>query len=277
MKNKILLVLVGLVLASMTYAQSSGGEIKRKTTQKTIRGGVTKRNHSSGRSKRNNSSSTVRSKSYSAEEMYEKGYEYEEKEDYKNAFIWYMKSAEQGYMDAQSEVGFYYLEGTGVDKNPSEAAKWLLKAANQGESLAQEALSNMYKDGIGVGVNEKEAEIWKNKAAKNFYEGAYNNIYSNSDVAVFLFEKVIKMQSIPYSVWALFQLGAMYFYGDGGLNVDYESAFNCFKIASDCGNKPAMYYLGLCYEKGLGTQKDPSKAIIYRNLSGYTSMPSRNF
>ena len=192
MKNKILLVLVGLVLASMTYAQSSGGEIKRKTTQKTIRGGVTKRNHSSGRSKRNNSSSTVRSKSYSAEEMYEKGYEYEEKEDYKNAFIWYMKSAEQGYMDAQSEVGFYYLEGTGVDKNPSEAAKWLLKAANQGESLAQEALSNMYKDGIGVGVNEKEAEIWKNKAAKNFYEGAYNNIYSNSDVAVFLFEKVIK-------------------------------------------------------------------------------------
>lgn len=60
----------------------------------------------------------------------------------------------------------------------------------------------------------------------------------------------------------------------GGLiNTDNEKGLaaadvsTAFKQLCNAGNAEALYYKGLCYKKGLGTQKDTSKAMKYFELS----------
>ncbi|XP_034264706.1 DAP3-binding cell death enhancer 1-like isoform X2 [Pantherophis guttatus] len=43
----------------------------------------------------------------------------------------------------------------------------------------------------------------------------------------------------------------------------YKMAFSCFKMAADHNYSKAQYNLGLCYERGRGTTKDMTKAILY--------------
>lgn len=56
---------------------------------------------------------------------------------------------------------------------------------------------------------------------------------------------------------ALVMLGAHYLSGD---NKDEEQAIECFTSAEEQGNPRAKYYLGYCYEKGLGVEEDPELA-----------------
>ena len=46
---------------------------------------------------------------------------------------WFRKAAEQGYANAQSNLGFMYATGNGVVKDELEAYKWWLLAGLQGE------------------------------------------------------------------------------------------------------------------------------------------------
>ncbi len=49
------------------------------------------------------------------------------KQDYKEAFKWYRKAAEQGNDEAQSNLGLCYENGQGVKQDFSEAVKWYKK------------------------------------------------------------------------------------------------------------------------------------------------------
>ena len=40
---------------------------------------------------------------------------------------WFRKAAEQGNADAQGFIGFAYLKGNGVSKDPTEATRWYRK------------------------------------------------------------------------------------------------------------------------------------------------------
>jgi TPR repeat protein len=48
---------------------------------------------------------------------------------------WYLKSAEQGYAEAQHNLGICYDEGAGVVKNETIAYKWLLLSAAKGNEF----------------------------------------------------------------------------------------------------------------------------------------------
>ena len=52
------------------------------------------------------------------------------------AVKYYQLSAIQGLADAQSNLGFYYANGKGVDQSLAEAREWLVKAAKQGNKGA---------------------------------------------------------------------------------------------------------------------------------------------
>lgn len=56
--------------------------------------------------------------------------------------------------------GYNLDTGTGVSKNPKEAAKWYLKAAEAGEPNAQRNLAGMYGSGRGVKKDNKLAKKW---------------------------------------------------------------------------------------------------------------------
>ncbi len=72
---------------------------------------------------------------------------------------WLRKSAEQGHVEAQTELGILYMM-----QERSEAEKWLLLAAQQGSTVAQGALGEMYRSGIGVPVDEEKSAYWFQQA-----------------------------------------------------------------------------------------------------------------
>ena len=79
-----------------------------------------------------------------------------------------MKAAEQGYADAQFNLGAMYGHGTGVPINYKEAIKWYLKAAEQGEAYAQNNLGHMYSEGKGIPKNNIKAYVWYSLAAAQY-------------------------------------------------------------------------------------------------------------
>lgn len=56
----------------------------------------------------------------------------------------YRKAAEQGFAQAQYELGNCYLLGKGVEQSETEAVKWLTKAAEQGNTDAMSLLGGLY-------------------------------------------------------------------------------------------------------------------------------------
>ncbi|EPP9703219.1 tetratricopeptide repeat protein, partial [Acinetobacter baumannii] len=57
-------------------------------------------------------------------------------QDYKKAFEWYSKAAQQENDEAQFTVGMMYYKGEGVQQNNELAEKWLRKAAENGNKDA---------------------------------------------------------------------------------------------------------------------------------------------
>ena len=93
--------------------------------------------------------------------------------NYSKAFEWYLKAAEQGNMDAQSNLGDLYRNGQSVIKNYSKAFEWYLKSAEQGVSCAQNNLGKLYECGNGVTQDYSKAFEWYLKAAE---QGNYSAI-----------------------------------------------------------------------------------------------------
>ena len=63
--------------------------------------------------------------------------------DYKKAFEWYEKAAEQGFAGAQYNLGAMYEVGQGVDQSDSMAMRWYEDAAAQGHKNARKAISGI--------------------------------------------------------------------------------------------------------------------------------------
>ena len=57
---------------------------------------------------------------------------------------WYRKAAEQGFAEAQYNLGVCYYHGLGVEPDYSEAVKWWRQAAEQGHAEAQNNLGDCY-------------------------------------------------------------------------------------------------------------------------------------
>ena len=170
-----------------------------------------------------------------AEEAFNIGYDYYfgkngKQKDYSEAVKWYRKAAEQGYMDAQYNLGVCYEKGQGVPQDYFEAVKWYRKAAEQGDMDAQYNLGYCYEEGQGVPKDYFEAVKWYRKAAEQGHARAQNN------------------------------LGYCYKYGQG-VPKDYSEAVKWYRKATEQGHATAQNNLGVCYEKGQGVSQDYSEAV----------------
>ncbi len=86
------------------------------------------------------------------------------------------RSAKRGDADAQFNLGWSYVNGTGVNKNVSTGIKWLRKAADQGHSVAQNNLGWCHQNGVGVNKDMGEAVRWYYLAAGQGLAIAQNNL-----------------------------------------------------------------------------------------------------
>ena len=87
---------------------------------------------------------------------------------------WYRMSAEQGFAEAQYNLGMMYYNGDGVETNKLEAAKWYRKAADQGNIRAQFQISKLYALGEGVERDVNEAAKWRLKVIEQLKKRSCN-------------------------------------------------------------------------------------------------------
>ncbi|MBQ3450201.1 MAG: sel1 repeat family protein [Synergistaceae bacterium] len=91
------------------------------------------------------------------------------KQDYKEAFKYYMRSAEQGYDGAMCNIGLMYSRGYGVPQSYKEAAKWYGMAAEIDYPEALHNLGVLYCEGRGVPRDmDKAVELWYRASEKGF-------------------------------------------------------------------------------------------------------------
>jgi len=74
-------------------------------------------------------------------------------QDKDKAVEWYMKAAEQGYANAQNNVGECYFNSVGAVMDKTKAIKWFTKAAEQGHAKAQNNLGDFCNDCPNLHIN----------------------------------------------------------------------------------------------------------------------------
>lgn len=65
-------------------------------------------------------------------------------EGLRQAAAWYLKAAEQGHAEAQTNLAISYFNGWGVEQSDDEAIKWYRAAAGQNVVAAQYGLGWLY-------------------------------------------------------------------------------------------------------------------------------------
>jgi TPR repeat protein len=150
--------------------------------------------------------------------------------DYSEAVRWYRKAAEQGYAQAQHNLGCCYENGFGVQQDYTEAVKWFRKAAEQNNARGQCKLGVYYANGQGVGKDKVEAVKWFRKAAEQNHADAQCS------------------------------LGDCYFIGEG-VTQDEAEAVKWWRKAAEQNDAQAQSCLGICYENGHGVPQDFGEAV----------------
>ena len=87
-----------------------------------------------------------------------------------------IKKAEQGDVEAQYNLGYYYHSGEGVEQSEKKALYWWQKAAEQGHAEAQFNLGVVHEKGYGVEQSYEKAIYWFRKACENFNDDACKNL-----------------------------------------------------------------------------------------------------
>jgi TPR repeat protein len=151
-------------------------------------------------------------------------------EDFASSLEWTTKAAKQGYNEAQCDMGWFYKNGKGVEKNYLKAYEWYLKAAEKGNARAQFNVGYMCQYGQGVEIDYLKANEWYHKAAEQNNAGAQCNLGYMSQNGL-------------------------------GIERDYEAAIYWYTKSAEQGDAIALFNLGNIYENGIGVKQDYSKAI----------------
>jgi len=188
--------------------------------------------------------------------------------DKEESFKWALKGAERGHPIAQHNVGDFYLEGVGVEKNPEQARYWLTKAAEQGFAHSEWLLATLYLKGVGGPPNRDEALKWLTKSLAQEHAPSMETLAD-------MFTDPNGVPQQPQLVFDLhraaaqlgdhrseFEVGRIYRAGYLGAP-DYAQALVWFNRAAAVHYGPAYQYLGAMYEAGQGTSVDLNRARTY--------------
>ena len=98
------------------------------------------------------------------------------KKDYEKAMEWWQKAADQGYAQAQFNLGVIYASDEWVTQDYKKAMEWWQKAADQGDAEAQYNLGVIYACGKWVEQDDEKAVEWYEKAAQQGHAKAQNSL-----------------------------------------------------------------------------------------------------
>lgn len=193
--------------------------------------------------------------------LYEHGYGGLE-QSYQEAAKWFALSAENGHAGGMANLGNMYLNGWGVEKDYTIARQWIEKAVELGSAYACSRMGRIYANGFGVDPDPEEAFKWYMKGA----EGGDSS--SQHSVAYCLrhgqgCEKDLSASAEWYRK-AIDNGKDDDWYSLGSVLYDlkqYNEAVQCFEKAYLNKYSGAATFLGYCYEKGHGVNKDFHRAM----------------
>lgn len=163
--------------------------------------------------------------------------------DPKAAVELFKEAAEQGYANAQMNLGCCFETGRGVQgEDYSLAMEWYEKAAEQGHAAAQYNFGACLGNGQVQAANLEKAAFWFSKAA------AQGDVDAQS------------------------MLGTLLISGRG-IARDSARAVKLFEAAAKGGDALAMYNLAACTEVGEGVDRADTEAALewYRQAAAHGS------
>lgn len=86
-------------------------------------------------------------------------------QQYEKCFEGHLALAQQGYPLAECQIGYFYYDGLGVEKDLEKAVYWTRRAADHGDRDGQCNLAWFHEDAIGVERDMEQAIFWYRKAA----------------------------------------------------------------------------------------------------------------
>lgn len=158
-------------------------------------------------------------------------------DNYEKAVFYYCKAVASDNSNAQLKLGECYYLGNGVDQNIAEAIYYFELSANQGNGDAKYYLGECYLNGD----EEEDLEL-----ARQYFEEAAE--YGNEDAQFALWKYIYREVDYRDPV-------------TGQKAIEYLK-----RIANN--NTEAEFFLGHCYEEGIGVNKDLKYAFkCYREAA----------
>lgn len=211
------------------------------------------------------------------EALYQKGKEFYDKKDYKNAISYYKQAAEMGSQDAMFSLGGCYFDGNGVEEDWDEAEKWYRIAGELGNGEAWYQIGFM-NEICSYSCNDDEIEEFQKLAFEAYQKSAelgnakgqcsLGNCYKSGapvkdeKKAVAWFRKAAEQNNKEGQL----ELGKCY--RDGiGVSIDKSVAFYWFKKSAELDNADAQRCTALCYFDGDGVSADSKEAAKWLKRS----------
>ena len=223
--------------------------------------------------------------------MYLKGY-YVDKDE-KKAFDCFKEAAVKETKYAMYYLGLCYEQGLGTTQDINKAIALYEKACEKGEGNSALRLGYLYENGIGLHIDLKKAMEYYAKA-EQFYckvDDKFYEYYKAEDGETFykLSQKFLKDKNIQFYYdclyfaalfnqgQACYEMGMLYYEGKY-LKQDYKQAVHYFSEANKNDAIPGTYYMGVCYENGLGCKQDldfANECYTYAAKKGYEPAKER--
>ena len=92
--------------------------------------------------------------------------QYWEAGEYGRIFSGLLPLAEQGYPLAECQVGYFYAQGLGVERDLDRSLLWTRRAAEHGDRDGQFNLGCFYEEGTALARDMEQAALWYRRAAR---------------------------------------------------------------------------------------------------------------
>jgi hypothetical protein len=187
--------------------------------------------------------------------------------DEQQAFQWFLKAAQQGFLVAQGQLVDMYLLGQGTAQDKAAADEWNEKFTKgyDAEIRAQGCNPNP------SGLIAKELELMDCQERAQRRRASRGSSYDEWALAVH--EKYAhnpaeairwyKRAAEAGSNGAAIDLASMYEEGANSVKKDYKKATDLYLLAARRGSSYSQYYVGGMYEDGKGVPKNDTKAVYW--------------
>lgn len=174
--------------------------------------------------------------------------------------------------DAYALMGNLYQAGKVVEKDDSKAIEHYKKAVELHSAWGAFSLGLTYMQGIGCDKNMAEAVRAWEIATELGNGAAANNLFCYYYGSAFDLKKKDKEKAKKYLLkgaelgnsYAQMNLAGLYLNGSDIIKKNVNQGFVYAKLAADQGQPDACEMVANCYDRGIGTNRDPKKAEEYR-------------